>query len=149
MEMNIEKSLPETKSYLEFSLGDGSYAVNLLKVREVIPVPEMTPIPKAPAHVCGLMNLRGQIIPVIDLRKMMGIIPSKDKTQMGVIIFDLGDHFAGVIVDCIQKVLNVNQECISPVPENESKDYYLGIINVDGRLCIWLEPNKLLNDIQY
>lgn len=148
MTMNEEKSLPEIKSYLEFNLGDMSYAVNLLKVREVIPVPEMTPIPKSPPHVCGLMNLRGQIIPVIDLRKKMGITPSKDKSQMGVIIFDLDDHFAGVVVDCIQKVLNVNQASISPVPENESKDYYLGIINIDGRLCIWLEPTKLLNDIQ-
>lgn len=148
MNLNLVKSLPETKSYLEFNLGEMSYAVNLLKVREVIPVPEMTSIPKAPPHVCGLMNLRGQIIPVIDLRKKMGITPSKDKTQMGVIIFDLDDRFAGVIVDRIQKVLNVNSESISPVPENESKDYYLGIINVDGRLCIWLEPNKLLNDIQ-
>jgi purine-binding chemotaxis protein CheW len=132
--------------YLEFFLGGESYAVELLKVKEVITPPEMTPIPKAPAYVCGLMNLRGLVLTVIDLRKKLSIVPLKDTSQNAVIIFDLEDRMIGVVVDSIQKVLNLPDEAIKPVPDNEGASlFFKGILQNENKLSMWIDPQALLD----
>jgi purine-binding chemotaxis protein CheW len=144
-----ERFQSDTKRFLEFNLGSESYAVELSKVKEVITLPELTPIPKSPPYVCGLMNLRGLVLTVIDLRKKLGITPIKDTSQNGVIIFDLGERLVGVMVDSIQKVLNMSPEQIKPVPEseNESSAYIIGILQQEKRLSMWLDPAFLLESI--
>lgn len=139
----------DTKRFLEFNLGGENYAVELLLVKEVITPPEMTPIPKAPPYVCGLMNLRGLVLTVVDLRKKLGITPDKDSSQNGVIIFDLGDRLVGVVVDSIQKVLNISGGNIKPIPEAEGRTnpQFLGILQHENKLCMWIDPYALL-DIQ-
>lgn len=140
----------EHKRFLEFNLGGESYAVELLMVKEVITLPEMTTIPKAPHYVCGLMNLRGLVLTVIDLRKKLGITPGKDSSQNGVIIFDLGERLVGAVVDSIQKVLTISQQRIKPLPENEGKNdgHFLGILQHEDKLCMWIDPHALLDGSQ-
>ena len=135
----------ESLRFLEFMLGQESYAVELLKVKEVITPPELTPIPKSPAHVCGLMNLRGLILTVVDLRKKLGITPDEDSSQNGVIIFDLGERLVGVVVDSIQKVLNIPKEKIKSVPDTDkSSGYIVGVLQQEAKLTMWIEPSLLL-----
>lgn len=134
-----------SKRFLEFMLGKESYAIELLKVKEVITPPEMTSIPKSPPHICGLMNLRGLVMTVIDLRKKLGIVPDEDTSQNGVIIIDLGDRFVGVKVDSIQRVLNVNQDRMKPVPESDKNNsYILGVIQNEAKLVMWIDPAILI-----
>lgn len=142
--MDTNKS-SDSRRFLEFYLGKESYAVSLLKVKEVITLPEVTPIPKSPAYVCGLINLRGLVLTVIDLRKKLGIVPTQN-SQTAVIIFDLEDRLVGVVVDSIQKVLNVNEESIRPVPDQNSgsMSHLLGILQHDNILTMWLDPNLIL-----
>ncbi len=142
------KTGSDSKRFLEFQLGKESYAVELLKVKEVITPPEMTPIPKAPGYVCGLMNLRGLVLTVIDLRKKLGIVPEKDLTQNAVIIFDLDDRMVGVVVDSIQKVLNVSGDKIKPVPDAEAQanGHFLGILQHENKLTMWLDPAATLDN---
>ncbi len=136
----------ESKRFLEFNLGQESYAVTLLKVREVITPPEVTPIPKAPSYVCGLINLRGLVLTVIDLRKKLGITPNKDASQNAVIIFDLEERMVGIVVDSIQKVLNVSDEQIKPVPDSEGASaHFLGILQHDDKLSMWIDPKQILD----
>ena len=144
---NEAKASSETRRYLEFFLGGESYAVELLKVKEVITPPEMTPIPKAPAYVWGLMNLRGLVLTVIDLRKKLGITPEKEVSQNAVIIFDLGERMVGVVVDSIQKVLNLPVSAIKPVPDSDgpSSVHLLGILQNESRLTMWIDPQALLD----
>lgn len=136
----------DMKRFLEFQLGKESYAVELLKVKEVITLPELTPIPKSPAYVLGLMNLRGLVLTVVDLRKKLNISPEKDISQNAVIIFDLGDRMVGVVVDSIQKVLNVSSDKINSLPESEAQSaaHFLGIIKQENKLTMWLEPQVIL-----
>jgi len=143
---NKESSGTQTKRFLEFKLGEESYAVGLLEVKEVITHPEVTPIPKSPAYVCGLINLRGIVLTVIDLRKKLGIQPSEDKSQEAVIIFDLNDRYVGVVVDSIHKVLNIGEECVKPVPDSDGKSlaHLLGILQHEERLTMWIDPVALL-----
>lgn len=142
-----EKKTTDSQRFLEFYLGKESYAVDLLKVKEVITPPEMTPIPKCPPYVCGLMNLRGLVLTVVDLRKKLGIAPDKDCVENAVIIFDLGDRMVGAMVDSIQKVLTIPADHIKPVPDSDgsTNTNFLGILQHDNRLTMWLDPEKVMD----
>lgn len=142
-----EAKLADGQRYLEFQLGSESYAVELVHVREVITPPELTPIPKAPPHVCGLMNLRGLVLTVIDLRKKLGITPDKEQQESAVIIFDLGDRLVGAWVDSIYRVVSVPTESQKPVPDSENSavtQNLHGVLQFQNKLTLWLDIKKLL-----
>ena len=144
---NEKKTIDATRRFLEFSLGGESYAVEILQVKEVITLPETTPIPKAPTHVLGLMNLRGLVLTVVDLRKKLNVQPAKNQTQTAVIIFDLGDRLVGGVVDSIQKVLNVNAESRKPIPDEgvDKALHLLGILQHESKLTLWIDPVALID----
>jgi purine-binding chemotaxis protein CheW len=137
----------EIDRYLRFSLGEEEYAVPLLKVREVIAMPEVTPIPQTPNYFLGIMNLRGQVITVMDLRTKLGI-----KAEMGaetsVIITDLGEISVGVVVDSINAVLNPDPKDLSDKPEissGKTSEYITGVYKKEHGLVLLLNIAKLLN----
>src|SRR5258708_2612365 len=103
--------------YLSFSLGKEEYAIPLLKVKEVIAVPDTTPVPFTPAHFLGMMNLRGQVISVVDLRLKLGMKKVDRTEETAVIIIDLDPIFLGIVVDSVNKVLNLTEGEISNPPE--------------------------------
>lgn len=145
MSENIKNVL---QRFLEFQLGEESYAVELLKVREVITMPSLTPIPKAPPHVCGLMNLRGLVLTVVDLRKRLSITPSANQSEAAVIIFDLGDRLVGGYVDSIYRVINVSADAIKQVPDAENAlvtQNLKSVIQFQSKLSLWLDVDKLLH----
>jgi purine-binding chemotaxis protein CheW len=133
--------------YLCFSLGDEEYAVPLLSVKEVIAMPEFTPVPHSPSHFLGIMNLRGQVISVIDLRKKLGIKTDR-ATETGVIICDLAPICLGVVVDSINNVLSLTDDQISPKPVVESEkgsDYITGVTRKETKLILLLDIGKALD----
>jgi purine-binding chemotaxis protein CheW len=138
----------DVERYLRFSLGKEEYAIPLLKVREVIAMPETTPIPQTPNYFLGIMNLRGQVITVMDLRTKLGI-----KAEMGaetsVIIADLGDISVGVVVDSINAVLNPDPKDLAEKPELssgvKSSEYITGVYKKESGLVLLLNIAKLLN----
>lgn len=137
----------ELSRFIEFSLGNEDYAIPLLMVREVISVPDTTPIPKSPAHFLGIMNLRGQVISVVDLRKKMKIEPLKDKEE-AVIIVDIGGMNIGVVVDSINKVLAFSSDDVSEMPEIETQvntQYIFGVYKKESSLTVLLDIAKVLD----
>ncbi|MFG1482976.1 chemotaxis protein CheW [Halobacteriovorax sp. RZ-2] len=109
-----------TKRYLEFKLGDEHYAIPLLQVRELISVPETTNVPFSPTYYVGIMNLRGQVISIIDLRTRLGVKPAESNEE-AVIIVEFGQLCLGIVVDNICKVLSVDEEQIQEVASVETK----------------------------
>jgi purine-binding chemotaxis protein CheW len=133
--------------FLSFSLGDEDYAIPLLSVREVIAVPEITPIPFTPPHFLGIMNLRGQVISIIDLRTKLGIKPN-DKAETSVIICDLGSVCLGAVVDSINSVLSPTEADVSETPEIQSSkntEYITGVYRKDKQLIVFLDIVKSLS----
>ena len=130
--------------YLSFTLGSEHYAVPLLAVKEVIAVPEITPIPFSPAYFQGIMNLRGQVISIIDLRKKLGI-KSSESAETSVIICDLDPLCLGVIVDSIDSVLSPEPSEVSAKPElqgNKNPEYITSVFRGDKRLILLLDIEK-------
>lgn len=101
--------------YLEFNIGKEKYGVELLTVIEVISVPETTPLPNSPKYIEGIMNLRGQIITVVDLRTKLSIPQLEDQSEKATIIVKVNNVQVGVIVDSINKVINVHEKDLSEI----------------------------------
>jgi purine-binding chemotaxis protein CheW len=107
--------------YLTFILGGGAFGIPILKVREIIRLIEITPIPRMPDYVRGVVNLRGKIVPVIDLRMKFGL-PTTATTNRSCIIVTLvtiasATKLMGLIVDAIDEVYQIHQEDIEPAPD--------------------------------
>ena len=138
--------------FLEFSLGDEDYAIPLLMVKEVISIPETTPIPKAPKHFIGLMNLRGQVISIVDLRNKLTIKPREATADSAVIIVDFQGINIGVIVDSINRVLAFRVSEIQEMPELNSQvrsDYIQGVYKKDDGLTVLLDLARCLDVKDY
>jgi purine-binding chemotaxis protein CheW len=132
--------------YMSFSLGKEEYAIPLLSVREVIAMPTVTPIPGAPAHFVGIMNLRGQVISIVDLRKKLGIKPeSTDETA--VIICDLAPVYIGVVVDAINQVIGPAPEELSDKPDlqaGRSAEHIKAIYRTEDSMVLLIDVAKAL-----
>ncbi len=145
-----ENQIGGTQRFLQFSLGSEEYAIPLLSVKEVIALPEITSIPYTPAHFLGIMNLRGQVISVIDLRTKLNIKSQTANSETCVIICEMNPLCLGVVVDSVNSVLNLRADEISPKPQVESTkktDYILGVTRQENQLILLCDIAKTL-DVQ-
>jgi purine-binding chemotaxis protein CheW len=136
-----------SERYLCFSLGPQSYAIPLLSVREVIALPEITPVPTMPSYFLGIMNLRGQVISVIDLRKKLGITPSQSSEQ-AIIICAIESVCLGIVVDSINSVLEPEAANISdapPMQETAAAEYVLKVFRDETNLTLLMDIARVLN----
>jgi purine-binding chemotaxis protein CheW len=149
--MNAVTNNDNQGRYLCFSLGKEEYAIPLLIVREVIAVTPTTPIPFAPSHFLGIMNLRGQIISVIDLRLKLGIKSAKSE-ENAIIICDLGSTRLGIVIDSVNSVLTPAAGEITHQPELKSgkaTNFVIGVYRKNDRLTLILDIAEALDVRDY
>jgi purine-binding chemotaxis protein CheW len=135
---------------LEVSLGQEKYAIPLLLVREVIAPPKTTAIPNSPAHFVGMMNLRGQVMGVIDLRKRLGVTVSKEtqrKTEEAVVIVEVGGVSVGTVVDAVSRVLSIPQASLHEPPASAKKTaaHVTGIYEFNNELISVIALERVLD----
>jgi purine-binding chemotaxis protein CheW len=138
--------------YLTFSLDNEQYGIGILKIKEIIGMIPITPVPRTPEYVKGVINLRGKVIPVIDLRQRfsMGGVDSTDRTCIIVVEIesDTGTIMMGILVDSVSEVLNIKGEEIEDTPTFGGKvdtDYILGMAKMDGTVKILLDIDRVLS----
>ena len=137
--------------YLTFALGGEEYGLPVLKVREIIKLMDITQVPHVPDHVRGVINLRGKVIPVIDLRRKFGL-PSDEYTERTCVVVaevDLATAkvMMGIIVDSVSEVLNVTEAEIDETPDfggQITTDYLLGLAKVKDTVKILLDLDRVL-----
>jgi len=144
--------MPEEKrreyQLVVFKIGDEEFGVDIAQVREIVRLLEITYMPKAPAFIEGVVNLRGQIVAIIDLAKRLGIPsrPRGDTTR--VIVIEIGENTVGMIVDSVSEVLRLSSENIEEVPgiiETEVPEHYIrGVGKLKDRLLVLLDLNRVL-----
>lgn len=145
-------SSADEEQYLTFSLNKQSYGIPILEVQEIKGWEEVTPIPNSPVYIRGVMNLRGTIVPIIDLRLRFGL-EERDYDEFTVIIIvNIRDRLAGLVVDSVSDVINADQEQHSDAPEFEgqiNRRYLQGLVQADDKLIILLNIDQLaeLDDI--
>jgi purine-binding chemotaxis protein CheW len=145
----------ETKAragkYLTFALGKEEYGIAILKVREIIGYMTITAVPRMPDYVKGIINLRGQVIPVVDLRCRFGMEIKDITDQTCIIVVDIRQEgrsfFAGLIVDHVQEVLNITSDNIDDAPQfgtDVNTDFLLGIGKSGSTIKLLLDIDRVL-----
>lgn len=136
--------------YLTFALGDEEYGLPVLRVREIIKMLDITVVPQVPHHVKGVVNLRGKVIPVVDLRAKFGFqeVAYTDRTSIVVVevVGRASKVMLGVIVDAVSEVLNIAAEELEPTPEfgaHVDTDYLMAVAKVKGRVKILLDLDRV------
>ena len=138
--------------YLTFSLGDEMFAVGILNVKEIIEYGHLTEIPMMPAFIRGVINLRGSVVPVIDLSARFGARTTAVSRRTCIVIVEVSDadmrHDIGIMVDAVSEVLDIPGTEIEPPPSFGARiraDFISGMGKVNGRFVIILNINKVLS----
>lgn len=132
-----------------FSIGDEEFGVEILKVQEIIRMLEITKVPKAPPFVEGVINLRGKVIPILDLRKRFGLDSRSHDKNTRIIVIEINSMIVGFIVDSVSEVLRLPANTVEPPPPvvaGLDSDYISGVGKLEDRLLIMLDLNRLLSN---
>lgn len=138
--------------YLTFSLDNEAYGIGILKIKEIIGMMPITPVPQTPEFVKGVINLRGKVIPVVDLRLRFGLKSTENTERTCIIVVETvgrsGDVIIGIVVDSVSEVLNIKADDIEDAPNFGTKlhtDYILGMAKMEGGVKILLDIDRVLS----
>lgn len=129
-------------------LAEETYGINIANVREIITMQKITRVPKTPEFIEGIINLRGRILPVIDLRKRFGLVVSEYTRATRIIEVETGGKSVGIIVDGVSEVLRISRDWVeppSPFIVSLDSEYIRGVAKVEDRLIILLDLDKVLS----
>ena len=136
----------EQLQLVTFGVGTEEFAVDILLVQEINRMMELTRVPQSPPEVEGVVNLRGKIIPVIDLRKRFGHEVSERNDECRIIVVEIHERVIGFIVDRVNEVLRIDSSIVDPPPDmvcSIDADYILGVGKLDDRLLILLDLDRM------
>ena len=152
MNKAVKEITVKTGKYLTFFLEDEEYGIGILKVKEIIGMMPITSVPRTPKFVKGVINLRGKVIPVMDLRLKFSMETISYSDRTCIIVVEIESQNAtvliGVVVDAVSEVLNINEGDIEETPTFGSKldtDYILGMAKMEGGVKILLDIDRVLS----
>ncbi|MCG8486035.1 MAG: chemotaxis protein CheW [Candidatus Thiodiazotropha sp.] len=138
--------------FVTFILMDEVYGINVMQVQEVLRVTEIAPVPGAPSYVLGIVNLRGNVVTVIDTRKRFGLPSVEVSDNSRIVVIESEKQVVGILVDAVAEVVELRENEIDAAPNvgtEESSRYIQGVATQEGRLLILVDLNKLLTDEEW
>lgn len=145
--MSAKQDMSELLQLVSFKVGREEFGVDILKVQEINRMMKITKVPNAPDFVEGVVNLRGRIIPVIDLRKRLSIEDKSHDSKTRIIVVDIIGNIIGFIVDEVNEVLRISKDIIENPPELVSQadsDFITSVAKLEDRIIILLDLDNLL-----
>jgi purine-binding chemotaxis protein CheW len=147
--VNAKDALPANSKYLSFLLGEEHYSLPITEVREIIRICPITPVPRMPSYWLGVINLRGKIVPVMNLRQRLLLPPASDFERACIVVIQASSEswLIGLLVDVVLEVASIDAEAIEPAPEFSSDldgRYILGLAKVKDLVITVLDINALL-----
>ncbi len=143
-------NLDNLTQLVSFKLGQEEFGIDIRKVQEINRMVEITKIPQAPHYCEGVINLRGKVIPVIDLRKKFDMEVEEWTKNTRIVVCEEGANIVGMIVDAVEEVLRLPSSTIEPAPgivTSIGTDYINGVAKLDERLLIFLNISKIVSEI--
>ena len=154
--MNDERKLnttavadDEVLQWVTYRLGDETYGINVMQVQEVLRYTEIAPVPGAPDYVLGIINLRGNVVTVIETRSRFGLAPGTTTDNTRIVIIEADEHVVGILVDSVAEVVYLKISDIDLAPNVSTDDntkFIQGVSNRGDELLILVDLNKLLSD---
>ncbi len=142
----------EVLQWVTYRLGDETYGINVMQVQEVLRYTEIAPVPGAPDYVLGIINLRGNVVTVIDTRARFGLPPTETTDNTRIVIIESDEQVVGILVDSVAEVVYLKTSEIDSAPNvgtEESAKFIQGVSNREGELLILVDLNKLLTDDEW
>ena len=140
-----------TFQVVSFRLADEEYGVDIMTVQEIILVGVITQVPEVPPHVLGVINLRGNVIPIVNLRRRFGMAERAADEETRIVVMNIGGRTVGVVVDGVSEVLRLSHEDMSSAPASlggAGRDYVIGLARRNERLLILLDMARLLGSAE-
>lgn len=138
--------------WVTFNLDGETYGVNVMQVLEVLRYSEIAPVPGAPAYVLGIINLRGNVVTVIDTRHRFGLQPGETTSNTRIVVIEADKHVIGILVDSVAEVVYLRLSEIESAPNvgnDDSAKFIQGVCHKNGKLLILIELDKLLTDDEW
>ena len=142
------RAMSDELQLVSFNIGTEEFGVDILKVQEINRMVEITKVPQAPHYVEGVINLRGKVIPIVDLRKRFGLELKEHDKNTRIVVVDIGGNIMGMIVDSVSEVLRLPANTVEPPPEivtGINSEYIKGVAKLDNRLLIFLDLSKVID----
>lgn len=137
---------------VSFMLSGEEYGVEVLKVREIIRMPEITKMPNTPHYVEGIINLRGKVIPIISMRKRFGLMDADYDNHTRIMVMDVAGGLTGFVVDAVSEVIRIRSGEIQPPPTmvsgNIDQEFITGVFNHTDRLLIIMDVDRMFSDVE-
>ncbi len=134
---------------VSFKIGEEEFGVDILKVQEINRLVAITKVPRSPDFVEGVINLRGKVIPIIDLRKRFMMETKEYDKDTRIVVVDIENQVMGMVVDAVSEVLRLPRKTIEPAPEiatSVDSDYIKGVAKLEDRLLIFLDLSKVFSE---
>ena len=136
----------ELLQLVTFNVSDEEFAINIVNVKEINRIVDITRVPNVDEYIIGVINLRGKVIPIIDLRKKFGMQAVEHNKSTRIVVVEQSNHTIGFIVDCVNEVLRINKNITEQPPQTGTKidkDMITAIAKLEDRLLILLDLDKL------
>ncbi len=147
--MSDNTGMSGERQLVVFDLNEEAYGVNISQVREIIRMQEITRVPRAPEFIVGIINLRGKVIPVVDLRARFSMPETERTDEHRIVVVDVDGQDIGMVVDAVKEVSRIPSSSIEPpstvITTNDS-EYLTGIVKTDEKLIILLDIAKVISN---
>lgn len=138
--------------YVTFQLDHETYGINVMQIQEVLRYTEIAPVPGAPDYVLGIINLRGNVVTVIDTRKRFGLVESELSDNTRIVVIEVDSQVVGILVDSVAEVVYIRQSEMESAPNvgnEESAKFIQGVCNKNGELIILVEFEKMMSEEEW
>ena len=132
---------------ISFRIGEQEFCVDIMAVREIRGWTQATPLPQSPSYVRGVINLRGAVLPIVDLSARLGLGATEPSVRNVIIVVRIGTRLVGLLVDAVSEVLTATSDMIQPTPDvscDAVKMFIRGILALDGRMVSWITLDRIL-----
>jgi len=142
-------SASESRELISFCIGEQEYCVDIMSVREIRGWSPATPLPQTPDYMRGVINLRGAVLPIMDLATRLGLPASELTVRSVIIVVKVDERLVGLLVDAVSDILSITDDLIQPTPDlacDRVKSFVKGLISMEGRMISEIAIERLLPD---
>jgi purine-binding chemotaxis protein CheW len=146
----VTNASAKSRELISFVIGDQQFCVDVMAVREIRGWSEATPLPHAPDYVQGMINLRGTVLPIIDMRVRLGIAADEVPSRRVIIVAWIGSRLVGLIVDSVRDILTTSEGMVQPTPEvagDAPKSFISGVLTIEDRMVCLISLDHLLPEL--
>ncbi len=147
--MELVENSTESYELISFRIGDQEYCLDIMAVREIRGWTHATPLPHSPSYVRGVINLRGAVLPIIDLKARLGLGATETSPRSVIIVVHIDGRMVGLLVDGVSEILAAVKEAVQPTPQVACETvgkFVRGIIALEGRMISWIGLDHILSD---